>query len=100
MGSTEVNHVESEGSMKTPKPMLARVFMMGSSKVVRLPREFRFGVKWVAIRREGDSVILSPPYQDWADYFENAPRVDANFRSAMAALRRSPLSFEARVPLD
>ena len=64
---------------------------MGCTEVNRVEREGTTG-------REGDSVILSPPYQDWPDYFENAPRVDANFRSAMAEMRRNPLSFETRAP--
>ena len=49
------------------------VFVAGNSHAVRLPREFRFNVDRVAIRREGDSVVLSPPCRGWADYLQNAP---------------------------
>ena len=81
-------------------PTFARVFMTGNSQAVRLPREFRFNVDRVAIRREGDSVILSPPYRDWADYFQNAPRVGDDFQDAVAEMRGSSLPLEDRTPLD
>ena len=81
-------------------PTFALVFMTGNSQAVRLPREFRFNVDRVAIRREGDSVILSPPYRDWADYFRNAPRVGDDFQDAVAEMRGSSLPLKDRTPLD
>ena len=44
-----------EGTVKT-----ARVFWSGRSQAVRLPKEFRFDVEEVSIRREGNHVILEP----------------------------------------
>lgn len=44
----------------------AKVFMSGRSQAVRLPKTFRFDVDEVAIRRVGDSVILTPLRGDWA----------------------------------
>ena len=38
----------------------AKLFTNGRSQAVRLPREFRFEGKEVAIRKEGDAVILEP----------------------------------------
>jgi antitoxin VapB len=38
----------------------AKLFMSGRSQAVRLPKRFRFSGAEVAIRKEGDSVILSP----------------------------------------
>ena len=38
----------------------AKVFMHGGSQAVRLPKEFRFEVSEVDIRKEGDAVILEP----------------------------------------
>jgi antitoxin VapB len=38
----------------------AKIFTNGRSQAVRLPREFRFEGKEVAIRKEGDAVILEP----------------------------------------
>lgn len=38
----------------------AKLFTNGRSQAVRLPKEFRFGGKEVAIRKEGDTVVLEP----------------------------------------
>jgi antitoxin VapB len=38
----------------------AKVFWTGRSQAVRLPKEFRFAAEEVAIRREGERVILEP----------------------------------------
>jgi virulence-associated protein VagC len=44
-----------------PTPSVrAKLFANGRSQAVRLPREFRFDGKEVAIRREGKTVILEP----------------------------------------
>lgn len=42
--------------------MTAKVFQSGNSQAVRLPREVRFppGVTELAVRREGDRLVLSP----------------------------------------
>jgi len=44
----------------TPSNARAKIFTNGRSQAVRLPREFRFEGKEVAIRKEGDAVILEP----------------------------------------
>ena len=44
----------------------AKVFMSGRSQAVRLPKSYRFDAKEVAIRRVGDSIILTPLVADWA----------------------------------
>ena len=38
----------------------AKLFANGRSQAVRLPRQFRFDGKEVAIRREGRAVVLEP----------------------------------------
>jgi virulence-associated protein VagC len=38
----------------------AKIFSNGRSQAVRLPREFRFEGKEVAIRKEGETVVLEP----------------------------------------
>ena len=38
----------------------AKIFMIGRSQAVRLPKRYRFSGSEVAIRKEGDCVILSP----------------------------------------
>ena len=38
----------------------AKIFKHGGSQAVRLPKEFRFEVDEVEVRKEGDAVILEP----------------------------------------
>jgi antitoxin VapB len=38
----------------------AKVFWTGRSQAVRLPKDYRFQGDEVAIRREGDAVVLEP----------------------------------------
>jgi antitoxin VapB len=38
----------------------ARIFKVGGSQAVRLPKAFRFRGDWVRIRKEGEAVILEP----------------------------------------
>ena len=38
----------------------AKIFANGRSQAVRLPREFRFEGKEVAIRKDGQAVVLEP----------------------------------------
>ena len=57
----------------------AKIFMTGRSQAVRLPKEFRFDVDEVYIRRDGDKVVLSPRPSSWESFFENAPSVDDDF---------------------
>jgi antitoxin VapB len=45
----------------------AKVFWSGRSQAVRLPKEFRFDVEEVTIRREGDAVILELPKKSRED---------------------------------
>ncbi|MBI4540449.1 MAG: AbrB/MazE/SpoVT family DNA-binding domain-containing protein [Gemmatimonadetes bacterium] len=57
-------------------PKRAKLFWNGRSQAVRLPKEFRFEGEEVAIRREGDRVILEPiRKRDWpVGYWD---RIDA-----------------------
>jgi antitoxin VapB len=43
----------------------AKLFWIGQSQAVRLPKEFRFEGEEVRIRRHGDAVILEPVASDW-----------------------------------
>lgn len=42
------------------KPKRAKVFWTGRSQAVRLPKDYRFEGHEVAIRRDGDAVVLEP----------------------------------------
>ncbi|MBI1813612.1 MAG: AbrB/MazE/SpoVT family DNA-binding domain-containing protein [Deltaproteobacteria bacterium] len=46
-------------SQATPNAR-AKIFTNGRSQAVRLPRQFRFEGKEVAIRKEGEAVVLEP----------------------------------------
>ena len=53
----------------------AKVFKNGNSQAVRLPKEFRFGPETheVAIRREGETLVLEPLQTDeWPGEFWQA----------------------------
>ncbi|HVT57455.1 MAG TPA: type II toxin-antitoxin system VapB family antitoxin [Thermoanaerobaculia bacterium] len=53
----------------------ARVFWSGNSQAVRLPKGFRFapGTDEVAIRQEGETLILEPiPRRVWPEEFWQA----------------------------
>ena len=55
----------------------AKIFKTGSSQAVRRPKRYRFSCSEVAIRKEGNSVILSPmPKSKKAELeaFLNLPR--------------------------
>ena len=78
----------------------ARVFMSGRSQAVRLPKEFRFDVDRVIIRREGRHVVLSPPFKDWEDYFENSTPLPDDVEEILAEMRREELPLEEREPFD
>lgn len=53
----------------------AKVFRSGNSQAVRLPKEFRFptGTEEVAIRRQGERLILEPvKHEEWPEEFWEA----------------------------
>jgi antitoxin VapB len=75
----------------------AKVFWSGRSQAVRLPKEFRFDTNEVTIRKEGDTVFLTPVSKtgwEWLDKLE--PIDDPEF---FAALEESPPAQE-RPELD
>ena len=54
----------------------AKLFTHGGSQAVRLPKAFRFEGTEVAIRKEGDAVILEPAKlkESWGEFWA---RIDA-----------------------
>ncbi len=76
----------------------AKVFMSGRSQAVRLPKSFRFACDEVAIRRDGESLVLSPMYAGWDDYLANAPRIGDDFVEIMD--KREELPQEQRESFD
>ena len=59
----------------------ASLFRNGANQAVRLPQELRFPeeVKEVRIRRQGDSLLISPVRSDWASFFARAGDVPEDF---------------------
>ena len=76
---------------KTPTPRpTARVGWNNRSQTVTMPLEFRFpeSVREVFIRREGESVVLTPRPTDWFSFFASGLTVSADF---MADAERLPV---------
>lgn len=73
----------------------AKIFRNGSSQAVRLPKEFRFDVDEVCIKRIGSAVMLFPKGDGWDLMASAIGKVDDDFM----ADRRQPGRAEERKPL-
>lgn len=51
--------------------MMAKIFENGRSQAVRLPKEYRFSDKEVAINKIGDVVLLMPKENKWAGFLSS-----------------------------
>ena len=72
----------------------ARVFTNGNSQAVRLPKEFRFDDKEVAITRVGDMVVLLPQHHDARQLLALLAGFEPEFRIQ----REQPSEVEERSP--
>ena len=72
-----------------PRPT-ARIGWNNRSQTVTMPLEYRFpeSVREVYIRREGESVVLTPRPTDWSGFFASGVTVSADF---MAEGERLPI---------
>ena len=57
----------------------ARVFKSGNSQAVRLPKEFQFDAKEVAIFKKDGDIVLRPLSKTWKDYLERGRRFTEDF---------------------
>lgn len=74
----------------------AKIFWTGRSQAVRLPKDFRFDVNEVSIKRRGETVILEPIADDWKWLDALIGPVDDDFeRATMEAV-----SAQERPDLD
>lgn len=69
---------------KTPAAVMARyaaIFRNGRNQAVRLPQDLKFPdkVKEVQVRKEGDTIFLSPVKPDWASFFSLDVQVPDDF---------------------
>lgn len=53
----------------------AKLFKIGRSQAVRLPREFRFEGDRVRVRRAGRGVLIEPMFTDVAAWFAEPDRL-------------------------
>lgn len=74
----------------------AKVFMSGRSQAVRLPKEFRVDATELAIRKDGDSIILTPINSDWARFFS----LLQEFENVESIERNQPAAQQIRKSLD
>ena len=49
----------------------AKIFKNGRSQAVRLPKEFRVNTSEVFVRKQGNSIILTPNKPTWEDFFKS-----------------------------
>ena len=57
----------------------ASLFKNGNNQAVRLPKNFEFeGVTEVEIKKEGESIILTPRRKSWTS-FVNIEKADSDF---------------------
>ena len=59
----------------------AAIFRNGRNQAVRLPQDLKFPdkVKEVQVRKQGDSILLSPVKPDWASFFSLEVQVPDDF---------------------
>ena len=82
--------------MSTSVSKRASIFRNGANQAVRLPQELRFPeeVKEVRIRKQGDSLLLSPVKANWASFFSLQVEAPDDFLE-----RRQDLPPQHREPL-
>ncbi len=92
---TKANH---QTSAFTHSRKIAKVFMSGASQAVRIPQAFRFDCETVSIRRQGESLVLTPVAETWDELCTGDPSLMDD--ALAAALDDSDLlSFEQRAEL-
>lgn len=58
---------------------VTKVFKSGNSQAVRLPREFRLDEEEVFIRKEGNSIVITPLPSTWDGFMENCEPLSEDF---------------------
>jgi antitoxin VapB len=77
-----------------PRPT-ARIGWNNRVQTVSIPVDFRFpkSVKEVFIRRDGESVILTPRPSDWSDFLASDLKASADFMAEVDRLPPQERSF-------
>ncbi len=58
---------------------IAKIFMNGRSQAVRLPKELRFDCDEVFVRKQGESLVISPKQSTWDEFFDQKPAFNDTF---------------------
>lgn len=74
-----IDYPDASPIPSTGQPRTARLFRNGSNQAVRLPRDLEIDADEVLIRRDGDSIVLTPKPRSWDDYFARAQRLTQDF---------------------
>ncbi len=57
----------------------AKIFTTNRSQAIRLPKQFRFTVQEVYLRRDGENLVISPRPLDWSYLLDNDLVAEAGF---------------------
>lgn len=58
---------------------IAKVFTSGNSQAVRLPRKYQVSAETLFIRKEGESIILTPKPNDWTGFMQGCEPLSEDF---------------------
>ena len=74
----------------------ASLFKNGRNQAVRLPRGLEFeGVSEVEIRREGNSIVLTPVRKSWRSFAETSPADDSFLSERHDVIQGGRAEFDA-----
>jgi antitoxin VapB len=73
----------------------ARIGWNNRSQTVTMPLEYRFpdSVRKVFIRKEGESVILTPRPSDWSGFFASGMKASADFMAQSERMQVQERTF-------
>lgn len=64
----------------------AKIFMNNRSQAIRIPKEFAFSVPEVLLRKQGDSLVISPRPRSWAEYLHMGATASDDFMETVCDL--------------
>jgi antitoxin VapB len=78
-----IDHSAASPTADVDRPRTARLFRNGTNQAVRLPRDLEIDADEVLIRRDGDSLVLTPKPRSWDDYFARGQRLTQDYPDAI-----------------
>ena len=58
---------------------ITKVFQSGNSQAIRLPREFRLDEDEVFIRKEGNTILITPRPKTWDGFLQGCESLSKDF---------------------